>query len=290
MADRRMSFIVPPSIAAWHGAARRRQRAARVAVAGLAALSAFGLALAPRDGRALVATAQLVDGGDADRLRAALIAFTATDSASDATVSLPKPFMGRLALADVGEPTVTRTGERRAAKARHSAAAPTTAREAAPGAAPPAAHIRAPLAALLPPAGVLASRFSSSRRHPILGIRRPHLGVDLRAPYGTPILAPSAGVVRHVAREPGFGLMVEIDHGGGIVTRYAHCSRALVREGQPVARGERIAAVGRSGITSGPHLHYEVHVDGRSVDPLTFAFPDWAAIPDSLGIPDPSQP
>jgi murein DD-endopeptidase MepM/ murein hydrolase activator NlpD len=286
MADRRMSLIVPQSIAAWHGAARRRQRAARVAVAGLAALSAFGLALAPRDGRALVATAQLVDGGDADRLRAALIAFTATDSASDATVSLPKPFMGRLALADVAEPTVTRTRARRAAKARRPEAAPSV----APGAAPTAADIRAPLAALLPPAGVLTSRFSSSRRHPILGIRRPHLGVDLRAPYGTPILAPSAGVVRRVAREPGFGLMVEIDHGGGIVTRYAHCSRALVREGRQVARGERIAAVGRSGITSGPHLHYEVHVDGRSVDPLTFAFPDWAASPDSLGSPDPSQP
>jgi murein DD-endopeptidase MepM/ murein hydrolase activator NlpD len=195
---------------------------------------------------------------------------------------LPRPFAGRLALAD--EPAPARRSP------RTTAIRPAPRREPAAIAPTATAAMAAPLTALLPPAGVLTSRFSRNRRHPVLGIRRPHLGVDLRAPYGTPILAPSAGVVRRVAREAGFGLLIEVDHGGGVLTRYAHCSRALVREGQQVARGERIAAVGRSGVASGPHLHYEVSVDGRSVDPLTFAFADWAAVPDSIAIPDPTQP
>lgn len=72
--------------------------------------------------------------------------------------------------------------------------------------------------------------------------------------------------------------MLDIDHGNGIATKYAHLSRVMVREGQRVVRGQPIAAVGNSGLATGPHLHYEVHVNGKVVDPLTYVLP--GAIPD----------
>jgi murein DD-endopeptidase MepM/ murein hydrolase activator NlpD len=95
---------------------------------------------------------------------------------------------------------------------------------------------------------------------------------------GSPIVAPAAGVVARVARERGYGLVLEVDHGNGIVTKYAHTSRILVREGQKVTRGEVIANVGTSGLSTSPHLHYEIHQNGKVVDPLTFVVP--GAIPD----------
>jgi murein DD-endopeptidase MepM/ murein hydrolase activator NlpD len=125
----------------------------------------------------------------------------------------------------------------------------------------------------LPVIGRVASGFSRSRRHPILHIRRPHLGVDVAAPTGTPISAPAAGRVRFVGRKFGFGLVVEIQHDNRIVTRYAHLKKAMVAVGDQVVRGALIATVGRSGITTGPHLHYEVLVRGRQVDPLRFRIP-----------------
>jgi murein DD-endopeptidase MepM/ murein hydrolase activator NlpD len=125
----------------------------------------------------------------------------------------------------------------------------------------------------LPVIGRIASGFSRSRRHPILHIRRPHLGVDVAAPTGTPISAPAAGRVRFVGRKFGFGLVVEIQHENRIVTRYAHLKQAMVAVGDQVAHGALIATVGRSGITTGPHLHYEVLVRGRQVDPLRFRIP-----------------
>jgi murein DD-endopeptidase MepM/ murein hydrolase activator NlpD len=125
----------------------------------------------------------------------------------------------------------------------------------------------------LPVIGRIASGFSRSRRHPILHIRRPHLGVDVAAPTGTPISAPAAGRVRFVGRKFGFGLVVEIQHENRIVTRYAHLKKAMVAVGDQVAHGALIATVGRSGITTGPHLHYEVLVRGRQVDPLRFRIP-----------------
>jgi murein DD-endopeptidase MepM/ murein hydrolase activator NlpD len=125
----------------------------------------------------------------------------------------------------------------------------------------------------LPVIGRIASGFSRSRRHPILHIRRPHLGVDVAAPTGTPVSAPAAGRVRFVGRKFGFGLVVEIQHENRIVTRYAHLKQAMVKVGDQVAHGALIATVGRSGITTGPHLHYEVLVRGRQVDPLRFRIP-----------------
>ena len=85
-------------------------------------------------------------------------------------------------------------------------------------------------------------------------------------------------MVVRVGREAGYGLMLEIDHGNGIKTMYAHCSRVMVRRGQRVKRGQEVAAVGNSGLSTGPHLHYEIHINGKVVDPLTYVMPD--AIPD----------
>lgn len=132
---------------------------------------------------------------------------------------------------------------------------------------------------ILPSNGHLSSLFSRNRRHPVLRISRPHRGIDIAAPVGEPILAPAKGKVVYAGnRRGGYGQTVEIDHGFGYVTRFAHCSRLLVRAGQTVERGEVIAEVGATGLTSGPHLHYEVEMNGQSVDPLNFIIAD--AIPD----------
>jgi murein DD-endopeptidase MepM/ murein hydrolase activator NlpD len=123
---------------------------------------------------------------------------------------------------------------------------------------------------LMPAAGELSSPFASERYHPILHITRAHQGIDVSAPLGTPVLAPAAGVVRQVGTQGSLGLVVEIDHGAGLLSLYAHLSRARVTVGQQVTRGETIANVGSTGLSTGPHLHYEVHVDGRPIDPRTF--------------------
>ena len=122
----------------------------------------------------------------------------------------------------------------------------------------------------LPVIGAIASRFSRSRRHPLLHVVRPHLGVDVAARRGTQITAPAPGRVTFVGRKFGFGLVLEIDHGNGVLTRYAHCGSALVGAGARVERGAPIATVGASGLATGPHLHYEVLVNGRQVDPLRY--------------------
>jgi murein DD-endopeptidase MepM/ murein hydrolase activator NlpD len=127
---------------------------------------------------------------------------------------------------------------------------------------------------IMPTQGWLSSAFAAMREHPILHIARPHEGIDVSAPMGTPIEAPAAGIVRSTGWEAGYGNTIEIDHGFGIVTRFAHTSRILVRQGQHVQRGERIALVGNSGLATGPHLHYEVHVNGRPVDPLHYVMPE----------------
>ncbi len=127
---------------------------------------------------------------------------------------------------------------------------------------------------ILPTSGWLSSAFAAMRRHPILHISRPHEGLDITAPTGTPIEAPGAGTVTNARWESGYGQTVTVDHGYGIVTKYAHASKLLVRRGQRVKRGDRIALVGNSGLATGPHLHYEVHVNGRPVDPLRYVLPD----------------
>lgn len=120
----------------------------------------------------------------------------------------------------------------------------------------------------LPVIGRITSRFSNARTHPMLGVVRPHNGVDIAAPSGTPITAAAAGRVVFAGRKFGFGNTVEIDHGNGVMTRYAHARSIKVRSGARVESGATIATVGRTGLASGPHLHFEVIVNGSSVDPL----------------------
>jgi murein DD-endopeptidase MepM/ murein hydrolase activator NlpD len=127
---------------------------------------------------------------------------------------------------------------------------------------------------IMPTQGWLSSAFSSMRSHPILHIARPHEGIDVSAPMGSPIEAPAAGVVSDAGWETGYGNTITINHGFGIVTKFAHASKLLVKTGQRVARGQRIALVGNSGLATGPHLHYEVHVNGRPVDPLKYVLPE----------------
>jgi hypothetical protein len=131
---------------------------------------------------------------------------------------------------------------------------------------------------IMPTEGFLTSNFTSVRYHPILHENRPHEGIDVVAPYGTSIIAPAAGRVTRVGWESGYGLTVEIQHGYGVTTRYAHMSRTAVAVGQSVRRADRLGYVGSTGLSTGPHLHYEVIVDGRPMDPLRYVMP--AAIAD----------
>lgn len=116
----------------------------------------------------------------------------------------------------------------------------------------------------------ISSGFSRSRFHPVLHDSRPHTGIDITARRGAPILASAQGRVTYVGETSGYGKMVEIDHGYGYKTRYAHASDLLVRRGDRVRRGDVIGKVGETGLTTGPNLHYEVLVRGRAVDPRPF--------------------
>jgi len=120
-----------------------------------------------------------------------------------------------------------------------------------------------------PSNGHLSSGFGM-RYHPILHIRRMHTGVDFGAPYGSPIFAANDGIVIAAQQMRGYGNVVIIDHGGGISTVYGHCSRILVGNGQHVRRGQRIANVGSTGLSTGPHLHFEVRIKGKPVNPMRY--------------------
>ncbi len=108
------------------------------------------------------------------------------------------------------------------------------------------------------------------RKDPFTGRRQFHRGVDIVADQGTAILASADGVVSRAERRPDYGKLVDLSHGLGYVTRYAHMSEILVRPGQRVRRGDVIGRVGSTGRSTGPHLHYEVHRDGRRVNPWKY--------------------
>jgi len=117
--------------------------------------------------------------------------------------------------------------------------------------------------------GHLGSAFGW-RIDPFTGRSALHTGLDFQAEPGTPIVAASGGVVVAQEAHPAYGNMVEVDHGNGLVTRYAHASRVHVRKGDLVKRGQKIAEVGSTGRSTGPHLHFEVLVQGVPQDPLKF--------------------
>lgn len=121
----------------------------------------------------------------------------------------------------------------------------------------------------IPSDGRLTSSFGY-RVHPILGYRRFHAGIDFGASYGSPIRAADRGVVIFSGWYGGYGRTVIIDHGNNITTMYAHTSQVYVQEGQTVERGQAIAAVGSTGLSTGPHLHFEVRRGGEPVNPLNF--------------------
>ena len=123
---------------------------------------------------------------------------------------------------------------------------------------------------ILPTAGLLSSRFSGSRFHPILHKFTAHEGIDVHAQEGTPILAAADGVVKASGKNGGYGNRVVVDHGYGYSTLYGHASELLVKVGQRVSRGDVIAQVGSTGLATAPHLHYEVHVRGTPVNPMDY--------------------
>jgi len=122
---------------------------------------------------------------------------------------------------------------------------------------------------LLPANGWFASGFRY-RTDPFTGQRTFHKGLDISCDYGTPVYAPASGVVTGRGRNGGFGKTVTLNHGNGIVTKYAHLSRFNVSKGQRVRKGDLIAYVGNTGRSTGPHLHYEVHKNGKAMNPMKY--------------------
>lgn len=124
----------------------------------------------------------------------------------------------------------------------------------------------------------ITSSFSSRRYHPVLKVRRAHLGTDYGAPHGTPVKATAAGTVTRAGTWGGYGRMVELRHAKGITTRYAHLSSIGVRVGQPVGQGEVIGRVGATGLATGAHLHYEFLQSGRHRNPASIDLPSAPAL------------
>lgn len=131
------------------------------------------------------------------------------------------------------------------------------------------------------PISMLQARMSSPfgwRVHPISRASRLHAGLDFAAPKGTPIYAASNGVVSSAGYVNGYGYLVELDHGGGVTTVYAHSNENLVESGEIVSRRQMIARVGNTGNSTGPHLHFEVRLDGVPIDPMLVLGKDLSAV------------
>lgn len=133
----------------------------------------------------------------------------------------------------------------------------------------------AALPALKPMDGYYSTREFGLRMHPVLGIFKTHTGLDIVNDVGTPVVASADGVVEMSGQSGGgYGTVVIIKHGYGYQSLYAHLSKVLVREGQRVKRGDLIAKSGKTGLVSGPHLHYEVRYNGVCQNPMNYFFDD----------------
>jgi murein DD-endopeptidase MepM/ murein hydrolase activator NlpD len=128
--------------------------------------------------------------------------------------------------------------------------------------------------AVKPCSGTISYHGFGKRMHPILNRVRMHEGIDIVANVGTPVKAPGKGKIVFAGYKGSFGLTVVIDHGFGYKTLYAHLSKTLVKKGKVVERGDLIAKTGNTGLSTGPHLHYEVEHKGVKQDPMLFIFND----------------
>ncbi|MGQ9798139.1 MAG: peptidoglycan DD-metalloendopeptidase family protein [Ignavibacterium sp.] len=131
------------------------------------------------------------------------------------------------------------------------------------------------LPAIIPTTGSYSIGDFGMRLHPILKVMKMHEGMDILTDIGSPVFAPGNGKITYVGLRGGYGLTVEIEHGFGYKTIYAHLSKSLVKEGQIVKRGDRIALTGNSGLSTGPHLHYEVRYNGIPQNPINYFFEDF---------------
>ncbi len=130
----------------------------------------------------------------------------------------------------------------------------------------------------------ISSRFSNRRFQPILKIWRPHHGVDYAAPTGTPVSASGDGKVLFAGRDGGYGNLIILRHRNGWKTYYGHLSRFArgIRKGERVSQGELIGYVGATGLATGPHLHYEMRIHNRPVNPLSVKIPHGESVPETL--------
>ncbi|MBV7265401.1 M23 family metallopeptidase [Erythrobacter ani] len=122
----------------------------------------------------------------------------------------------------------------------------------------------------MPLAGAKMTSAYGMRNHPVLRKRARHKGIDLAAPTGTPIYATADGIIERADWFSSYGLYIAIDHGADLETRYAHMSKLAVAAGDTVRKGDVIGYVGSTGRSTGPHLHYEVRVDGVAVNPIPY--------------------
>lgn len=127
----------------------------------------------------------------------------------------------------------------------------------------------------------ISSNFSRARFHPILGRFRKHEGTDYKADPGTPVVAAAEGTVLRAGYSGGYGNLVELRHRNGVTTRYAHMRRVTVRTGARVSQGQKVGEVGSTGLSSGPHLHYEFRIDGVARDPRSIKGESGAPLPRS---------
>ncbi|GAA0266721.1 hypothetical protein GCM10009127_02850 [Alteraurantiacibacter aestuarii] len=147
----------------------------------------------------------------------------------------------------------------------------------------PAPHSSVSVPSRMPVDGVRLTSGYGMRNHPILSQRRQHNGVDLAAPSGTPVFATADGLVGRAEYYGSYGNYVQIEHGGDLETRYAHLSSYTVSAGDEVNKGDLIGYIGSTGRSTGPHLHYEVRVEGEAVNPIPYMVAQYAELDQGEG-------